>query len=104
MYTTYVTWWRRRWNAEQPGDLADKAAMPATDSDARLDLARALSTLPRGQRAVIVLRFFDDLTEAQTAHVLGCSVGSVKSQTSRALTKLRTSPLLDRATDREDVP
>jgi RNA polymerase sigma-70 factor (sigma-E family) len=58
----------------------------ADDRDA---LIRALATLPPRQRAVIVLRFLDDLTEADTARVLGCSVGTVKSQTSRALTRLR---------------
>jgi RNA polymerase sigma-70 factor (sigma-E family) len=52
-------------------------------------LWRALAYLPPGQRAVLVLRYYEDLTEAQTAAVLGCSVGSVKTQTSRALTKLR---------------
>jgi RNA polymerase sigma-70 factor (sigma-E family) len=52
-------------------------------------LWRALACLPPGQRAVLVLRYYEDLTEAQTAAVLGCSVGSVKAQTSRALTKLR---------------
>jgi RNA polymerase sigma-70 factor (sigma-E family) len=52
-------------------------------------LWRALASLPSGQRAVLVLRYYEDLTEAQTAAVLGCTVGSVKSQTSRALSKLR---------------
>jgi RNA polymerase sigma-70 factor (sigma-E family) len=52
-------------------------------------LWRALGQLPPGQRAVLVLRYYEDLTEAQTAAVLGCSVGSVKTQASRALTKLR---------------
>ncbi|WP_323792981.1 sigma factor-like helix-turn-helix DNA-binding protein, partial [Nocardioides sp.] len=49
------------------------------------------------QRAVVVLRYFEDLTEAQTAEVLGCTVGTVKSQCSRALAKLRIDPAL--ATD-----
>jgi RNA polymerase sigma-70 factor (sigma-E family) len=52
-------------------------------------LWRALARLPPGQRAVLVLRYYEDLTEAQTAAVLGCSVGSVKTQASRALAKLR---------------
>jgi RNA polymerase sigma-70 factor (sigma-E family) len=52
-------------------------------------LWRALACLPPGQRAVLVLRYYEDLTEAQTAAVLGCTVGSVKTQTSRALSKLR---------------
>jgi RNA polymerase sigma-70 factor (sigma-E family) len=52
-------------------------------------LWRALAVLPPGQRAVLVLRYYEDLTEAQTAAVLGCTIGSVKTQTSRALSKLR---------------
>jgi RNA polymerase sigma-70 factor (sigma-E family) len=52
-------------------------------------LWRALACLPPGQRAVLVLRYYEDLTEAQTAAALGCTVGSVKTQTSRALGKLR---------------
>ncbi len=96
MLTTYIAWWRRKWNGEEPSDLLpEPAADPESDRAAgRQDLARALSSLPRGQRAVIVLRYFEDLTEAQTAAVLGCSVGSVKSQASRALAKLRASRYL----------
>jgi RNA polymerase sigma-70 factor (sigma-E family) len=52
-------------------------------------LMAALKELSPGQRAVIVLRFYEDLTEAQAAHVLRCSVGTVKSQTARALARLR---------------
>ena len=62
----------------------------------------ALATLTRGQRAVIVLRYFEDLTEAQTAEALGCSVGTVKSQTSRAMAALRESPLLRHTDDEEE--
>src|SRR5262249_16519082 len=52
-------------------------------------LLRALSSLPPRQRAVLVLRYFDDLPEAEIAEVLGCSLGTVKSQAARALSRLR---------------
>ncbi len=96
MVTTYTDWWRRRWTGEVPtgvlpevGRLADHAVV-----DERRDLVAALATLPRGQRAVLVLRYFDDLTEAQTAEELGITVGTVKSQASRGLATLRASHLL----------
>jgi RNA polymerase sigma-70 factor (sigma-E family) len=56
----------------------------------RDEIVQALSSLTARQRSVIVLRYLEDLTEAQTAHVLGCSVGTVKSQTSKSLAKLRS--------------
>jgi RNA polymerase sigma factor (sigma-70 family) len=52
-------------------------------------LLRALAALPPRQRAVLVLRYFDDLSEAETAGVLGCSLGTVKSHAARALARLR---------------
>ena len=97
MYTTYVAWWRRRWNAElTTGSIPERTSQAETAEDLgrRHDVAVALGQLPRGQRAVVVLRYYEDLTEAQTASVLGCSVGTVKSQMSRALARLRTSPVL----------
>ena len=76
------------------GELPETAAAAETAGvEVRRDVLAALALLPRGQRAVVVLRFFDDLTEQQTAAALGVSVGTVKSQTSRALAALRTSPL-----------
>lgn len=57
-------------------------------------LVTALLQLPYGQRAAVVLRYWLDLTETETAAILGCSVGNVKSQASRALSKLRTSAAL----------
>ena len=100
LVTTYATWWRRRWNGEHPTDELPEAGGspdPTDPSDAvgqRHDLWSAMERLPRRQRAVVVLRYFEDLTEAQTAQVLGCSVGTVKSQASKAFAKLRIDPSL----------
>jgi RNA polymerase sigma-70 factor (sigma-E family) len=96
LVTTYATWWRRRWHGETPlGALPETLAPDAFDAaDRRAVVASALAGLTRGQRAVVVLRYFDDLTEAQTAAALGCSVGTVKSQHARALAALRTSASL----------
>lgn len=92
MYRTYVSWWRRKWRAEIPTaePPASEAATP--DPAARVDMLRALARLPRGQRACVVLRYYDDLTERQVADALGISVGTVKSQTARGLAALRSSP------------
>ncbi|SNX65881.1 RNA polymerase sigma-70 factor (sigma-E family) [Streptomyces sp. TLI_55] len=62
--------------------------------DTRSELFAALATLPPRQRAIVVLRYWECLSEQQTAHLLGCSVGTVKSQASRALKKLRSSAAL----------
>ena len=93
MYRLQVTRWRRRRVAEWfSGELPDR---PSAQSDhaeqtvLRLSLRSALSRLTPKQRAVIVLRFFDDLTEAQAADTLGVSVGTIKSQTAKALASLR---------------
>jgi len=97
MYTTYVSWWRRRWRGEAPTDRLPEQPDPVDQTDTadlRDAVGRMLATLPPGQRAVVVLRYYDDYTEAQAADVLGCSVGTIKSQTSRALAALRNSPLL----------
>lgn len=96
MVNTYATWWRRRWNGETPTEeLPDTGGGDhATGTSTRTDLWAALGRLPRRQRAVVVLRYFEDLTEAETARVLDCSVGTVKSQASKALAKLRIDPAL----------
>lgn len=99
MVTTYTDWWRRRWNGEVPTEVLPEAAGAGPDPGVRQDVLAALASLPRGQRAVVVLRYFDDLTEAQTAASLGISIGTVKSQAARALRTLRTSGLLEDTDD-----
>jgi RNA polymerase sigma-70 factor (sigma-E family) len=89
MYHLQVSWWRRRRVAEVlPGVLPERMS-EGVDPTLRMTLRAALLTLPPRQRAVIVLRFFEDCTEAETAHLLGVTIGTVKSQTAKALTKLR---------------
>ena len=67
---------------------------PAALAGQRSDLMAALRGLPPRQRAVIVLRYWGDLTDGQVAALLGCSEGTVRSQAWRALAKLRVSPAL----------
>ena len=86
-------WRQRRRHREQ---LQAAAVEPASGDQAseiadRDLLLRALGALPAGQRAVLVLRYFCDLTEAQTAATLGCSLGSVKNRRARALASMRAS-------------
>lgn len=71
--------------------LPDVTAGNPASLEHRPALFAALLTLPAGQRAVVVLRYWLDLTETETAAAVGCSVGNVKSQASRALAKLRLS-------------
>ncbi|HWD82991.1 MAG TPA: SigE family RNA polymerase sigma factor [Kribbella sp.] len=88
--TTAIGWWRRKsWHAERPNDDVPDRPVTGDDSTARIWLWHELQRLPPRQRAALVLRYYEDLTEVQTADVLGCSVGTVKSQVSDALKKLR---------------
>jgi RNA polymerase sigma-70 factor (sigma-E family) len=91
MARTYATWWRRKWRGElATGELPELPGRDAYDDvDSRHALRRALAELPPRQRAIVVLRFYEDLSEAQVASLLGCSVGTVKSTASRALVRLR---------------
>jgi RNA polymerase sigma factor (sigma-70 family) len=105
MATTYLTWWRRRWRGEVPTSALPETPGddPYAGSELRQALARLLAELPRRQRAVLMLRYHADLTEAATAQALGISVGTVKSHTARALASLRANPAV-RAILTEEVP
>jgi RNA polymerase sigma-70 factor (sigma-E family) len=70
-------------------DLADHAAEPQAP-ELRLTLIEALATLPPKPRAIVVLRYWEDMSVDQVAAQLGCSAGNVKSQSARALVKLRS--------------
>lgn len=92
----HTDWWRRRWREHSVPQVPERSGSgDPTDTAADRDaLKRALRTLTARERAVVVLRFYLDLSEAQTAAELGVSPGTVKSTTSRALRKLRVSPTL----------
>jgi RNA polymerase sigma-70 factor (sigma-E family) len=88
LVTTQTSWLRRSSSTEQViSAVPDRAADPRYEPDE--ELLRALRLLPPRMRAVVVLRFYEDLSEAATAELLGCSAGTVKTQTSRAMARLR---------------
>lgn len=95
--TTFLTGRRRRWIGErptaQPPDLATGSGTGRVDD--RLALRQAMARLTPRQRAAVYLRFSEDLSEKTVAELMGCSVGSVKSHTSRGLGALRVSLDLD---------
>lgn len=83
---------RRPWRREQPTEALPELAMDESIADPtayRADLRRLLDLMPARQRAVLVLRFYDDLSVEQTAGILGCSQGAVKTLTARALEAIR---------------
>jgi RNA polymerase sigma-70 factor (sigma-E family) len=87
---------------EIPDDVSDRALLTV---DVRSELIAALATLAPRQRAVLVLRYFEDLSESETARVLGCSVGTVKSTASRGLARLQTALAADvPLTTKEPMP
>ncbi|PJE94648.1 SigE family RNA polymerase sigma factor [Streptomyces carminius] len=87
LVNTSTSWWQRRWHGELPhGELPERAADDAFAAvDLEHSLAAAVRLLPPRQRAVIVLRYFEDLSVAETARLLGCRPGTVKSQAAKAL-------------------
>jgi RNA polymerase sigma-70 factor (sigma-E family) len=92
LYRESISAWRRRRVVEVSFDRepADRGVASHDEAVAvRLSVARALDQLGPRQRACIVLRFFDDLSESATAETLGCSIGTVRSQTFKALKRLR---------------
>ena len=93
LYHQQISRWRgRRHRREYPAAVLPEppaAGDPATDSAVRIAVAQALSRLTSRQRAVIVLRYYEDLPEAEMAKVLGCGVGTVRSQVHRTLARLR---------------
>ena len=91
LYTQNVSWWRARKHVrEQALGAYDAPAGPAGDTDLRLTLEEALQRLTARQRTVLVLRYFEDLTEVQASAALGIGPGTVKSIARQALARLRT--------------
>lgn len=93
MVNAHIDWWRRKpWREESTAVLPDVLVADASSSyDVRAVLLTALAQLSRRQRAVMVLRYFEDMSEADIARTLGCSTGTVKSAASRATAKLRAA-------------
>ncbi|NRQ31540.1 SigE family RNA polymerase sigma factor [Nonomuraea sp. NN258] len=95
LVNTHASWWRRRWRGEVPTERLPETAASGDftrevgEKDALWNAIRGLS---ERQRAVIVLHYFEELTLPQCAGVLGCSLGTVKTQLGRALAKLRVHP------------
>lgn len=93
LYRLQVARWRRSRLRETPTPSPPETGQPdlSASVDLRLALGDALARLTRRQRAVLVLRYYEDRSEAEAAAILGCSVGTVKSQTHKAIAALRQS-------------
>ena len=103
-----ISLWRRAWKRREVSTdtVPDQVGVDDRhDFGERSALWEFVQTLPRKQRAVVVLRYYEDLSEAEVADILGVSVGTVKSQSSRALAALRerlhTQPMLAREAEEE---
>lgn len=102
IYRTYVSWWRRMsWRSETPAEhVPDRPSGPSNQT-LRLDMLRALDELPRMQRAVLVLQYFEDRSLDEVGVLLGISTGSVKTHSHRGRAALRGSlHLADQGADR----
>jgi RNA polymerase sigma-70 factor (sigma-E family) len=88
---THISWWRRRRVEEYPTDeIPDQIVADHTiTSDLQETMRRAIDRLPDRMRTAVVLRYYEDMTEAEVAEILGVSLGTVKSTVSRAVAKLR---------------
>jgi RNA polymerase sigma-70 factor (ECF subfamily) len=97
MTRTATSWWRRKWRAEVPtAVLPERAASSPYDAvDVATSVHAALASLTPRQRAVLVLRYLDDLSEAETAAAMGCALGTVKSTQAAALARLRSADVLE---------
>ncbi len=93
LLTTYLSWRRRRSFFERPASNLPEISARTEDHDLRIVLLATLARLPARQRATLVLRYYEDLSEVDTAATLGCSVGTVKSQAAKAMRSMRA--LLD---------
>jgi RNA polymerase sigma-70 factor (sigma-E family) len=91
MARQHVSWWRRRRREHLTDDVPEGSY---TDRHATGELWRELATLPRKQRTVLVLRYFEDLPDQEIADILGISCGTVRSQAFRALQTLRVRPVI----------
>lgn len=92
-----VTWWRRMSSGERPVAVISEISADEGMADTvaqRVSLMAALDRLPRRQRAVVIMRYYLDLSEADVAEALGCSVGTVKSQAAKGVGRLRADGAL----------
>ncbi|WP_248961680.1 SigE family RNA polymerase sigma factor [Sphaerisporangium perillae] len=94
MYRQQVSWWRLA-SRRRETVVADTPDVPGPDgthaADTKLILRHALARLTARQRAVLVLRYFEDLPEAQVAEIMGCSIGTVRSTAHRSIARLRSA-------------
>lgn len=98
IYRTYISWWRRlSWRNETTSDKLGNEPVEDADVALRVDVLNALETLPRMQRAVLVMRYLEDRSISEVADALRISTGTVTKYTSRGVSALREVPQLQEA-------